>query len=251
MQLNESIMAQSTNYGMGTVIMHKVFGILAKDALRAAEEETIRLEGLLGRFVANSEISRINSSAGIRYDKVSSETYKVLSKAIEFSECCQGCFDITVGPLTDLWKSVKETLKPPEEHRIMQTLSLIDYTALALDPCEMAVCLKREGQSIDLGGIAKGFTADQILKVFEKYGVTSAYTNFGGNVAAVGAKPDGSAWRIGIQHPRKENSLVRAVSVVNKSMVTSGDYGTLPAATAKGIITYSIRKQGIQANQGL
>jgi FAD:protein FMN transferase len=84
--------------------------------------------------------------------------------------------------------------------------------------------LKRPGQSIDLGGIGKGYDGDKFVEVFRKYGVSSAFTNLGGNVVALGAKPDGSPWRIGIRHPRQGDGLIGAVSVMNKAVVTSGDY---------------------------
>jgi FAD:protein FMN transferase len=215
---------QSTNLGMDTVIMHKVFGEQVEEALRAAEKEVIRLEGMLSRFIPKSEISKVNSSAGIKYEKVSCETYDILSKAIEFSKCCHGCFDVTIGPLTALWKSSRDSLMPPDESRIKGTIPLVNYLDLVFDPGEKAVGLNRNGQSIDLGGIGKGFAADKVLEVLKNYGVLSAFTNFGGNVAAIGSKPDGSPWRVGINHPRQENNLVGVVSVVNKAVVTSGDY---------------------------
>ena len=222
--MNKIMVAQSENYGMGTVINNKVFGEQAEEALQAALNESVRLEGVLSRFIPDSEISRINNSAGIGHEKVSSETYEVLSQAVEFSKCCQGCFDVTVGPLVDLWTDAKDKSKPPGEARIRSILPLVRYTDLVLDPCKETVGLKKAVQSIDLGGIGKGFAADKILEVFKKYEVSSAFTNFGGNVAVIGAKPDGSPWRVGIRHPRKENSLIGIVSVVNKSVVTSGDY---------------------------
>jgi thiamine biosynthesis lipoprotein len=80
------------------------------------------------------------------------------------------------------------------------------------------------GQSINLGGIGKGYAGDKFLEVFKKYGISSAYTNIGGNVVALGTKPDGSPWRVGIQHPRQESSLIGLVSVADKAVVTSGDY---------------------------
>ncbi len=215
---------QSIKYGMGTVISSKVFGKQAKEALRAADEEVVRLEGLLSRFLPKSEISRINNSAGICYEKISSETYEVLSKAYEFSKCCQGYFDVTAAPLVDLWRSARVKVKPPYKAEIKRIQKLVDFTNLVLDPCDKAVYLKKTGQSIDLGGIGKGFAADLILEVFKKYQVTDAFINFGGNVAAIGTKPEGCPWRIGIQHPRIENSLIGVVAVVNKSVVTSGDY---------------------------
>ncbi len=222
--MNENMFLQSASVGMDTVISHKVFGGRTEEALRAAEEETVRLEGMLSRFKPESEISRINAAAGIRCEKVSGETFEALSRALEFSKCCQGCFDVTIGPLTALWSVSKNKSRPPRGSKIKKAIPLVDYNDLALDPSENTVALKRAGQSIDLGGIGKGFAADKILEAFKKYGVTSAFTNFGGNVAAIGAKPDGSRWHIGIRHPRRENDLIGVVSVTGRSVVTSGDY---------------------------
>jgi thiamine biosynthesis lipoprotein len=88
----------------------------------------------------------------------------------------------------------------------------------------MTARLRRVGQSIDLGGIGKGFVGDKIVDVFEQFGVSSAYSNLGGNVVTVGSRTDGSPWQIGILHPRQENRLIGAVSVVGETVVTSGDY---------------------------
>jgi thiamine biosynthesis lipoprotein len=95
---------------------------------------------------------------------------------------------------------------------------------LILDTWEMTAGLRHGGQSVDLGGIGKGFAGDRIREVFKKFGIPSAYSNLGGNVVTLGAKPDGSPWQIGIQHPRQESGLIGSVSVVNQTVVTSGDY---------------------------
>jgi thiamine biosynthesis lipoprotein len=208
---------------MNTVMIHKVFGEHAEEALRSAEGETKRLEGLLSRFIPNSEISRINRFAGMGYETLSPDTYEVLSQAIEFSKCCKGCFDVTIGPIVTLWQAAKVNCKPPNKSQIRQILPNVDYTELTLNSIKRTASLKKIGQSIDLGGIGKGYAADKILDVFKKYGITSAFTNLGGNVAVIGAKPEGTPWRVGIRHPRKENELIGVVSVVNKAVVTSGD----------------------------
>jgi len=216
--------AQSEKYGMGTVIANKVFGEQAEEALQAALKEIGRLEGILSRFARGSEISRINRAAGIRCEKVGRETYDVLSQAIYFSECCHGCFDVTIGPLVCLWADARKSSEPPDEADIERLLPLVDHNSLVMNPDRVTVGLKRADQSIDLGGVGKGYAADKVLDVFRSFGISSAFTNFGGNVAAMGAKPDGSPWHIGIRHPRKENSLIGAISVVDRSVVTSGDY---------------------------
>lgn len=216
--------AQLKNPGMNTVMTHRAFGRHAEEALIAVKAEAARLEAVLSRFIPGSEVSRINSSAGIRCERLSDDTYEVLSCAARYSSCCNGAFDATIGPLSALWSSGKAICKPPEDSSIREVLPLVDYTGLLLDAGKKTAGLKRKGQSIDLGGIGKGYAGDKLLGVFKRYGISSAYTNIGGNVAALGVKPDGSPWRVGIRHPRQEDSIIGLVSVADKSVVTSGDY---------------------------
>lgn len=223
-QPEDRLMAQATHCAMGTVMTHKAFGLLADDSLLAACREVARLEGLLSRFLPGSEISRVNRAAGVRSETVSPETYDVLAMAVEFSQCFPGCFDVTIAPLTRLWGNARESLVAPDERSIKDVLPLVDYRDLILDPRRMTAGLRNAGQSVDLGGIGKGYAGDRIVQVFRNYGIPSAYSNLGGNVVTVGAKPDGSPWLIGIQHPREANGLLGSVSVVNQTVVTSGDY---------------------------
>jgi thiamine biosynthesis lipoprotein len=218
------MLAQTTHRAMGTVMTHKAFGSYAQDSLAAVCREVAWMEGLLSRFLPDSDISRVNRSAGINSERVSFETYEVLSKAVEFSRQFPGCFDVTIEPLVNLWHMGQESRVQPDEPSIKRVFPLVNYRDLILDPRERTAGLRNVGQSVDLGGIGKGFAGDRILKVFKRFGISSAYSNLGGNVVTLGAKPDGRPWQIGIQHPRQENSLIGAVSVVNQTVVTSGDY---------------------------
>ncbi len=224
MSVENGLVAQTTHYAMGTVMTHKAFGLHAQDSLAAVCLELARLEGLLSRFLPDSEISRINRFAGIQSAKVSRETYDVLSKAIAFSRLFPGCFDVTVEPLVALWNRAKETCTSPDEASIQRILPLVNYRDLLLDPRGMTAGLRKVGQSIDLGGIGKGYAGDRILEVFKEAGISSAFSNLGGNVVTLGSKPDGSPWQIGIQHPRQEDRIIGAVSVMSQTVVTSGDY---------------------------
>lgn len=215
---------QSAQFAMGTVITHQVFGAHAREALSAAEAEVARLEGLLSRFLPSSEISEINRNAGAQSVQVGAETYQVLSEAADYSASCGGLFDVTVGPLVSLWQRSGEDSRPPEEAEIKWAMALVDYADLMLDPDDRTARLRREGQSVDLGGFGKGFAGDRVLDVHREHGIFSAFINLGGNVAAMGTKPDGSPWRVGIRHPRKEDELLGLVSVADKAVVTSGDY---------------------------
>lgn len=213
---------EAVHTGMGTEMVHKAFGRYSAEALEAVKNEARRLECLLSRFLPESDISRINRSAGVKREKVSPETYEILSCAMECSVISRGLFDITVGPLADLW-SYKQASEPPADDKIEQVLPLVNYNDFELDAVEKTAKLKNPGQSVDLGGIGKGFAGDRFIGIFQEFGVTSAFSNIGGNVSTLGNKPDGSPWHVGIRHPRM-NGLIGAVAVTGKAVVTSGDY---------------------------
>ncbi len=222
--MDNGLSAHTTHWAMGTVMSHKAFGLLAEDSLAAVCREVARLEELLSRFLPDSDISRVNAAAGTKSVKISPDTYELLSRAIEFSRSFPGCFEATIAPLVTLWHAGKESLAEPDESSIRQALPLVNDRDVTLNPRQMTAGLRSRGQGIDLGGIGKGFAGDKILEVLRKYGISSAYSNLGGNVVTLGTKPDGSPWHIGIQHPRQEGRLLGSVSVVNETVVTSGDY---------------------------
>lgn len=224
MQLENTPSAQSTHAAMGTVMAHKAFGKHAGECLAAVRAEIARIEQHLSRFLPDSDISCLNRSAGLGAESLSPDSYAVLAQTLEFSRRCRGCFDVTIGPLVALWSEGKDAGQTPDEAALRRTLALVNYRDLVLDPHASTAALQRAGQSVDLGGIGKGFAGDQILAVYREFRIASAYSNLGGNVVTVGTKPDGSPWQIGIQHPRQEERLIGAVGVTGRSVVTSGDY---------------------------
>ncbi len=213
---------EAAHNGMGTEMTHRIFGDQAAEALQAVQMEAQRLECLLSRFLSQSDISRINGSAGKKCEKISPETFDILQKASDISKLSGGLFDVTVGPLADLW-DYKHASEPPPDEKIKQILSIVDYRDLKLDASQKTAGLNRTGQSLDLGGIGKGFASDRFMEILRDYGIVSAFSNIGGNVSTLGRKPDGSAWQVGIRHPR-HNGLIGAVAVAGKAVVTSGDY---------------------------
>ncbi len=214
--------SQAAHDGMGTAMTHRAFGRRAQEAQRAVRAEAGRLEGLMSRFIRSSEVARLNAAAGAEPVKLSPETFAVLSRAAEFSRHCGGAFDVTVGPLAALWDW--KAARTPEAAEINKALGLVGHADLILDPDKGTAALKRAGQSVDLGGIGKGYAGDRFIEIFREYGVASACTNLGGNVATLGRKPDGTRWRVGIRHPREESTLLGAVAVAGRAVVTSGDY---------------------------
>jgi thiamine biosynthesis lipoprotein len=227
MVLNRSLEitgARATHAAMGTLVSHMAFGEHASEALTAVQAEITRLENVLSRFVPGSDISRINQYAGVSPVSISPDTLDVLSKAIQMASIASGSFDVTIGPLVALWHNCRGLVRPPDEASIKEVMPLVDFHCLDVDLVQSTARLCRKGQSIDPGGIGKGYAADRVLDIYQEYGIQSAYSNIGGNIVTLGCKPDSSPWHIGIQHPRREKDLIGTVSVSGLSVVTSGDY---------------------------
>jgi len=149
-----------------------------------------------------------------------------LEQALYYCELTDGKIDITVAPLMDLWNFTEATdeTAPPSSAEINALLEHVDYRLVELGE-NNTVTLKDPDSAIDLGFIAKGFIADQIKEYLLSQGVTSALINLGGNVCAIGNKPDGTAYTVGIQQPFAPAGMTSdVVQVSNSSVVTSGTY---------------------------
>ncbi|NLV91158.1 MAG: FAD:protein FMN transferase [Firmicutes bacterium] len=184
------------------------------------------IESLMSRTLASSEISLINHRAGDQPVSVSSDTFTVVTQALEYARLTKGAFDPTVGPLVEAWGISSDHPRVPSEEELSHLISLIDYQRIETDEQTQSVFLQERDMAIDLGGIAKGYAADEAVKVLRAQGIDSAYVNLGGNVWVVGAKPDGSPWRIGVRNPFDESgaTFVGVLSLVDTSVVTSGTY---------------------------
>jgi len=210
---------------MGTVISQRIYGEKSEIAAIKVEEEMKRLESLMSFFLESSEISRLNRAAGKQAVELGCESLYVLNRAKYFSEICKGTFDITIGPVAKLWGIFTDHAKVPSEEEINEALSLTGYTDITIDNGLGTVKLEKAGESVDLGAIAKGYTADRAIEIYKQQGIESAFINLGGNVMVLGNKPDGSPWKIGIQNPLHERGqCLGVVNAVDKTIVTSGDY---------------------------
>jgi len=154
--------------------------------------------------------------------KVSPETVTVIQKARQLSELSEGGFDITVGPLTRLWRTAREKKIPPEAEELKKILERVNFRDLVIDSGGK-VFLKQAGMAIDLGGIAKGYAVDRAFELLRDLGYENVIVNAGGDLRAGGTKL-GQPWEIGIQHPRQPDKLLARISVSDRAVATSGDY---------------------------
>jgi len=199
---------------------------LDKAKINQEVEDRVReLENKLSTKIATSEVSKINDNAGVDKVAVSDDTFTVIKEALKYGKISQGKFDITVGNLVDLWGIGTENEKVPSKDEIQKSLATVGYNKIEIDENNKTVYLKEKGMKIDLGAIAKGYVADDIVKILEKDGVKSAIINLGGNVYVYGNK-GGKNFKIGIRNPLAPdpNDYLGIYQSQNESVVTSGVY---------------------------
>jgi len=222
----ESKPFQRSEYIMGTIFDITAEGgdeSLLEETSKKAFAEIKRIDELMSRYKAGSEVSLVNKNAGIAPVRVGQELIEVLKEGRRVSELSEGAFDVTIGPLTNLWGfDLEKNVVPPKE-KIEELKGLVNHRKLKIDEAASTVYLEDKGMMIDVGGIAKGYSLAKAMKVFEDAGIKDVIINAGGNLNLRGVKK-GRPWRIGIQDPRDESKLIGTVSITDISVATSGDY---------------------------
>ena len=189
--------------------------------LQDALGECGRYETLLSRTVEGSDVWRVNHAGGAPVE-VSGDTIEIIETARKVSKMSGGAFDITIAPASTLWDFTSGAKTLPDAKALADAASRVDYRLVEVDGNTVTL---PEGMMIDLGGIAKGYIADAVKQYLVDRGVKSAILSFGGNIVAIGVKPDGSPWKVGIQDIDKPTGEYMAVSRnYGGSTVTSGIY---------------------------
>ena len=207
---------------MDTIMTLTVFGEPAREGrriLREAAAEIQALEALLSVTDENSEIWRANHSGGETVP-LSEDTRRLLEEALALCGDTEGALDVTVYPVVRAWGFTTGDYRVPEDGELTELLKTVDYTRVVLTEDGLTV---PEGMALDLGAVAKGYTGDRLMELFRASGVTSAIVELGGNVQALGARPDGSPWRVAVQAP-EGGGYAGVLEITDKAVVTSGGY---------------------------
>ena len=208
----------TTLFAFDTVVTLKAS--CSQELLDQAAARCEYFESIFSRTRESSDIGRINAARGASVE-VAPETADIIAKALKYCEESEGLFDITIGAASQLW-DFKEGVVPDADE-LAQAVKHIDYTKVQVEGT--TVTLLDPKAKLDLGGIAKGYIADDLCNLFLEAGCDSGFVNLGGNVKTIGVKPDGSAWHVGIQDPNDvEGTVVAAVYSQDESAVTSGLY---------------------------
>lgn len=218
----------NTYYNLGTINEVTLYDVNKKTGEKILEEcgsILMDIDNKMSNTIKSSDVSKINKNAGKAYTKVSKDTYYVIKKSIEFSNISNDTFDISVGPLIDLWSIGTDNAKVPNKEEIENILPLVDYSKILLNDENLSVKLSEENMKIDLGGIAKGYAADKIYDYLKSQNIKSAIINLGGNILTLGSKNNDQPFSIGIQDPTMpRGNSIGNIKVTNKSVVTSGIY---------------------------
>ncbi len=216
--------AEKTVLLMDTVVTLSANGAQAEEAIEESLQRLKELDTLLAP--KSEELEQLSRSAGKQPVKISPELYHILEVSQEYSKRTDGAWDVTAGKLVELWGIGTEHARVPTEEEIAAALQKVGWEHLQLDADGQTAYLEREGMKLDLGGIAKGYAADEVRRIYEQHGIKSGLINLGASsIYAVGQK-EGRDWRIGIRHPRSENTdtCLAIIPLSEAALSTSGDY---------------------------
>lgn len=211
---------------MGTVYRISVVGVSAEraePAVRAALDEIARLERVLSEWIPESEISRINASAGKAPVEVGSDNLAVIRAGLDVSRWSDGAFDLSWAALHGLYDFRPGRTRIPSAAELKSRLPLIGYENIVFDEAKQTVFLRKKGMAIGTGGIAKGYALDRAGAILERAGIRDFMLFGGGQVQVRGHRGD-RPWRVGIQHPRRLDEYFAFFEHTDGSISTSGDY---------------------------
>lgn len=204
------------------LIINAVDQATADDVAQTCEQRIHELDELLSPVGEQSQIALLNDTdEEVTY--FSHDLLPLFTTACSVASETDGAFDPTVYPITSAWGFTSGTYRVPTDSELAGLLPLVNYNHVHIDVSAGAIVLS-SGTQMDVGGVAKGFAADKLRGILEQHGVSSALFDLGGNVTAVGSKPDGTPWKVGIANPAAPDQLAGALALGDVTASTSGSY---------------------------
>ena len=211
--------AENSFFAMNTYMTFTAYGEQAEDALVDARVRVEEVEALWSVTDEGSEIYRANHSGGEPVN-VSEETAELVSFALEMAEKTEGALEPTIYPVLRAWGFTTDTKQVPSQEEIDALLEDVGHEKITLDGTLLTV---PEGMELDLGAVGKGYAGDLAAEAVRARGIECAILSLGGNIQAVGSRPDGTDWRVGLRSPWEDGTL-GVLRVSDQAVVTSGGY---------------------------
>mgnify|MGYP000751778499 CR=1 FL=1 len=202
------------------ILVHAAARAQVADAAEVAIAEVKRIEAKYSRYRDDSIVSQINRAAGHYPVAIDAETQNLLAYADACFTQSDGLFDITSGVLRHAWNFRSGTL--PSAAAVATLVARVGWRRV--ERHDGAVFLPSTGMELDFGGFGKEYAVDRACELLRAHGVDHALVNLGGDMRATGPQSDGSAWRVGIRHPRRDGELLARVDLPGGALATSGDY---------------------------
>lgn len=206
-------------FAMDTYMTFTAYGADAETALIQAENRITELEGLWSVTDTDSDIYAVNHSGGEPV-AVHEETEKLVSFALDMAEKTEGALEPTIYPVLRAWGFTTGENHIPSDQEIAELLEGVGYRRVQQENGNISL---EEGSMLDLGAVGKGYAGDEAAQVLRENGITSALLDIGGNIQAVGTKPDGSSWRVGLKDPFS-GGVLGVIQAADEAIVTSGSY---------------------------
>ena len=198
------------------------------ELFKQVEEELALVNRQMSTYDPESELSRFNAQGKSEWFEVSGDLANVVGLANEVSTKTSGAFDVTVGPLVDLWGFGPDGRpeQVPDAKSVKSALKLVGYEAVESRSSPGGLKKEDPKTRVDLSAIAKGHGVDRVCDLFEAAGIESYFVEIGGEVRTKGGKPDGEPWRVGIQNPTVEqvDAPLRILELEDLALATSGNY---------------------------
>ena len=211
--------AENSFFAMNTYMTFTAYGEGAEDALVDARVRVEEVEALWSVTDEESEIYQANHSGGEPVN-VSEETAELVSFALEMAEKTDGALEPTIYPVLRAWGFTTDTKQVPSQEEINALLGDVGHEKITLDGTLLTV---PEGMELDLGAVGKGYAGDLAAEAVRARGIECAILSLGGNIQAVGSRPDGTDWRVGLRSPWEDGTL-GVLRVSDQAVVTSGGY---------------------------
>lgn len=230
-------LVQQQRYCMGTIFSITVYHPSTREAERAIEQamaEIVRLDLVMSHFKAESDLSRLNREASHGPVRVDPSLHDVLERSILFSERSAGKFDVTIGPLLQVWQHAREAGRQPTAAEIADASRCVGYRNIEIG-ADHRIRFRSDCLRLDLGGIGKGYAVDRALEVLQAAGVRHALVNAGGStIGSLGAPPDAEGWPVRLGESLADRTVVlrdNSISTSQQNLVSltfaGGEFGEI------------------------
>ncbi len=251
---NEQKIQSETRVALGTVCTITLYDGGTQEVYDTLFLRLDEIEAAMSVNIQESEISRVNALSGLEKVSVTQDTYNVLKTALEYADLTNGAFNPAIGPLVKIWAIGTDNPRVPTSDEITEAINLSNYKHVLLSEHngEYDVFLEQKGMALDLGGIAKGYAADEVSKILFEMGVERAIIDLGGNIYAFGEKENKDPWRVGIKNPFNStgNPAIR-LDIKSTSVVTSGVYERFFEQNGKRYHHLFDSSTGLPVNNGI